>query len=151
MTDKEKAEEIANERCKEQMCWGRCNIHKDHHCGYWHYNYECALKGIEYGLAEGRKEAYELYNTEVNDIAKDYAERLKKLEKDNAELKKIAENQQKISTDRFFEIKRLYEQIEKMKCCYNCKKWNDGQCKDVKDSYFYTMADFNCDKWELAE
>lgn len=30
MTDEELAEEIANERCKELMCWGRCNIHKNH-------------------------------------------------------------------------------------------------------------------------
>lgn len=52
------------------------------------------------------------------------------LEKENAELK---------------------AQIEKMKCCYNCSKWNDGQCKDIKDSFFYVMADFNCDKWELEE
>ena len=45
---------------------------------------------------------------------------------------------------------KLKKQIEKMKCCYNCSKWNDGECKDCH-SPIYTMADFNCDKWELAE
>lgn len=47
-------------------------------------------------------------------------------------------------------VDELLEQIEKMKCCYNCSKWNDGECKDCP-SPIYTMADFNCDKWELAE
>ena len=28
-------------------------------------------------------------------------------------------------------IAELEAQIEKMKCCYNCAKWNDGQCADV--------------------
>ena len=46
--------------------------------------------------------------------------------------------------------KELETQIEKMKCCYNCSKWNDGECKDCP-SPIYTMADFNCEKWELTE
>ena len=47
-------------------------------------------------------------------------------------------------------IAKIEKQIEKMKCCYNCSKWNDGECKDCP-SPIYTMADFNCEKWELAE
>lgn len=56
MTDKEKAEEIASKRCHKMFCYRKCNANKNHHCGEWHYNKECALEGIEYGLAEGRKE-----------------------------------------------------------------------------------------------
>ena len=57
-------------------------------------------------------------------------------------------------TDRFFkplqnQVKELEAQIEKMKCCYNCSKWNDGQCSDVPNSV-YCCADFVCDKWEIT-
>jgi len=47
--------------------------------------------------------------------------------------------------------KQLREQIEKMKCCYNCSKWDDGQCENIKDGYFFHCADFGCDKWEIKE
>lgn len=68
---------------------------------------------------------------------------------ENAELKRDKEYLDKVNNEQTEVILKLNEQIEKMKCCYNCSKWNEGQCKDIKDSYFYTMADFNCDKWEL--
>lgn len=44
----------------------------------------------------------------------------------------------------------LLDQIEKMKCCYNCSKWNDGQCADIPDSG-YCCADFVCEDWEIKE
>lgn len=47
------------------------------------------------------------------------------------------------------ENEQLKEKIEKMKCCYNCSKWNDGQCADVPNDNSYYSADFVCDKWEL--
>ena len=47
-------------------------------------------------------------------------------------------------------IEELEQQIEKMKCCYNCSKWNDGQCADIPDSV-YCCADFVCDEWEIKE
>lgn len=50
MFEKE-AEEIANKRCHEIMCFGHCNFSspKHHRCGEWHREYECAKAGIEYG------------------------------------------------------------------------------------------------------
>ena len=44
----------------------------------------------------------------------------------------------------------LEAQIEKMKCCYNCSKWNDGQCADIPNSSYYS-ADFVCEDWEMKE
>ena len=50
MFEKE-AEEIANKRCHEIMCYGHCSFSspKHHRCGEWHREYECALKGAEFG------------------------------------------------------------------------------------------------------
>jgi len=47
-------------------------------------------------------------------------------------------------------VKELKAQIEKMKCCYNCSKWNDGQCADIPNSSYYS-ADFVCEDWEMKE
>ena len=46
-------------------------------------------------------------------------------------------------------VRELEQQIEKMKCCYNCSKWNDGECSESPE--VYTMADFECENWELKE
>ena len=48
------------------------------------------------------------------------------------------------------ENEQLKQQVEKMKCCYNCSKWNDGQCADIPDSS-YCCADFVCGEWEIKE
>ena len=48
-------------------------------------------------------------------------------------------------------IAELEAQIEKMKCCYNCAKWNDGQCADVPNDSSYYSADFVCEDWEIKE
>ncbi len=50
MFEKE-AEEIANKRCHEIMCFGHCSFSspKHHRCGEWHREYNCAKEGIEYG------------------------------------------------------------------------------------------------------
>jgi len=47
MTVEQKAEEIANKRCHEIMCFGHCNFSspKHHRCGEWHREYNCALDG----------------------------------------------------------------------------------------------------------
>ena len=47
------------------------------------------------------------------------------------------------------EIRELKAQIEKMKCCYNCSKWNDGQCEEIPESKTFFCADFKCDNWEM--
>ena len=48
-------------------------------------------------------------------------------------------------------ITKLEQQIEKMKCCYNCSKWNDGECEESPKSKTFFCADFKCDKWECIE
>ena len=45
--------------------------------------------------------------------------------------------------------RKLEEQIEKMKCCYNCSKWNDGECEESPKSKTFFCADFKCDNWEM--
>ena len=51
MKDEEKAEEIANKRCHEIMCYGHCSFNspKHHRCGEWHREYNCALEGLKAG------------------------------------------------------------------------------------------------------
>ena len=51
MKDEELAEEIANKRCHEIMCYGHCSFNspKHHRCGEWHREYNCALEGIKTG------------------------------------------------------------------------------------------------------
>lgn len=65
---------------------------------------EAMLQAYLDGLAEGKKEAYELYNTEVDNIAKDYAERLNKLE----------------------------QQISRMRNCFNCDNILDCRQYDTE-------------------
>ena len=45
------AEEIANKRCHEIMCYGHCSFSssKHHRCGEWHREYNCAKEGIVFG------------------------------------------------------------------------------------------------------
>ena len=51
MTDEEMAEEIANKRCHDVMCYGHCSFNspKHHRCGEWHREYNCALEGLKAG------------------------------------------------------------------------------------------------------
>lgn len=48
-------------------------------------------------------------------------------------------------------IRELEAQIEKMKCCYNCSKWYDGECEESPKSKTFFCADFKCDNWEIAD
>ena len=48
-------------------------------------------------------------------------------------------------------IAELKQQIEKMKCCYNCSKWYDGECEESPKSKTFFCADFKCDKWEIEK
>lgn len=40
------------------------------------------------------------------------------------------------------------EQIEQLKCCYNCANWRDGLCDHVGGD---VMADFVCSNWTMKE
>ena len=57
MTAEQKAEEIANKRCHEIMCFGHCNFSspKHHRCGEWHREYNCALDGYHEGFKDCAK------------------------------------------------------------------------------------------------
>ena len=59
MFEKE-AEEIANKRCHEIMCYGHCSFSspKHHRCGEWHREYNCAKEGIEYGFNKANEWHY---------------------------------------------------------------------------------------------
>ena len=48
-------------------------------------------------------------------------------------------------------IAELEAQIEKMKCCYNCSKWNDGECEESPKSKTFFCADFKCESWECIK
>ena len=59
MKDEEMAEEIANKRCHEIMCYGHCSFNspKHHRCGEWHREYNCALAGLKAGRPRWHKVA----------------------------------------------------------------------------------------------
>lgn len=72
--------------------------------------------------------------------------------------KRIAELEEKLANadyqleGRDNEIRELEAQIEKMKCCYNCSKWNEGLllCND-STVRIATYADYCCKDWEIKE
>ena len=72
MFEKE-AEEIANKRCHEIMCFGHCSFSspKHHRCGEWHREYNCAKEGIEYGY----NKANEWHFVKDGDYPKDRTEK----------------------------------------------------------------------------
>ena len=84
MFEKE-AEEIANKRCNETMCFSHCNFSssKHHRCGDWHREYECALKGAEFGYNKANEWHYvkdgDLPNTNTQNYT--YIRRRKKYER----------------------------------------------------------------------
>ena len=59
MFEKE-AEEIANKRCHEIMCFGHCSFSspKHHRCGEWHREYNCAKDGAEFGYNKANEWHY---------------------------------------------------------------------------------------------
>lgn len=138
---------------------------------------ESYAKGYKDGLAEGRKELEkeneqlkcDLYNTDANlqHITIEY-------EKENAELSdsvlefsnsvieltnlvtelenKVTELEKQIEkdlNDYDCEFQILKAQIEKMKCCENCKKHRNRECSE--DKKFYARVKRICNEWEFAE
>jgi len=67
-----KAEEIANKRCHEIMCFGHCSFSspKHHRCGEWHREYNCAKEGIEFGYNKAFVEADKNLKAVVADFNK---------------------------------------------------------------------------------
>ena len=71
--------------------------------------------------------------------------------RDKVELEE--ENNKLLDVINNYEVKiaDLEKEIEKMKCCYNCSKWNDGECEESPKSKTFFCADFKCDEWECIE
>ena len=69
-------------------------------------------------------------------------EATKELQEENKNLESVAEYQQSSNMKRYFEIEELEKQIEKMKCCFNCKH--------SRTEYEHCRTDKH-EKWELAE
>ena len=66
------------------------------------------------------------------------------------EIKELKDNEMRLKQENCFsqeKVKRLQKQIEKMKCCENCKH-------SYHDCYHTLQCRYNClnfDKWEIAE
>lgn len=117
---------------------------------YWDY----FQSGVEFGERQSEKKIEELeeklanadYQLEGRDLE------IKELQKENENLRSVAEFQQSSNMKRGFEIKELKKQIEKMKCCGNCLHQYEGQyhngfkCKD-----HYKEEVYESYEWELAE
>jgi hypothetical protein len=63
------------------------------------------------------------------------------------EIKELKDNEMRLKQENCFsqeKVKRLQQQIEKMKCCY--------LCKSVYNCAFADVFNFHCcDKWKLAK
>ena len=84
------------------------------------------------------KEESDLIITEQNKSTEEILKAVAKVKADYHELCRLKD----------MRIKELEAQIEKMKCCYNCSKWYDGECEESPKSKTFFCADFKCDKWE---
>ena len=94
---------------------------------------------------ESHKENKYMFNISLENLLTLFATEITKELQQDIKHKKIAIQNRKAK------IKDLNKQIEKMKCCYNCSKWYDGECEERPKSKILFCADFKCDKWELAE
>ena len=87
----------------------------------------------------------------VGELALNYIENL---EKENKELKKDKEWLDDTNNEQTEVILKLNEQIEKMKCCGNCKHnyFDNEEIRHCDVLNQHQMVVFKkCDKWELAE
>lgn len=73
---------------------------------------------------------------------REYAEKLEKLEEEIEDLKEAKARMTQKSYDVQVENNKLKKQIEKMKCCYNCKH--------TRTEYEHCITDKH-EKWELKE
>ena len=85
------------------------------------------------------KEEADLIITEQNKSKEEILKAVAKVKSDYHELCKLKD----------MRIAELEAQIEKMKCCYNCSKWYDGECEESPKSKTFFCADFKCDNWEM--
>ena len=96
-------------------------------------------RGKNKGAKVKEKELNAYYQNELDEVYKNYADRLKELQEE-LKLEKI-ENKDLIER-----VNELEAQIEKMKCCGNCAK-NGHIC--VAEEMQGKLCGKNKDKWEL--
>lgn len=138
MTDEEKAEEYVIGKAHEHYHF----LFEENNGSPVDFAKLCYLDG----LTEGKKEK------ECNCIT--YFS-FKDLEKENAELQKDKEWLDNTNNEQTKVILELQEQIEKMKCCQNCKKRRT--CIKHNNFIYPEMTNpinYGCDnlsKWELKE
>lgn len=151
MTNEERAEEILQTKGSMTFCAKGC--------GYT----EKVKELIAIGLAEGKKEKEtDIFDRWCRDEGYE-CQFLEKLVKENAELQKKSDTNHSLVeqlADKDIEIAELKAQIEKMKCCGNCK--HNGSDEEIGENGDYTdYTCIQCDdfaikenpfpNWELAE
>ena len=104
-------------------------------------------KELKYALSSSMTEQ-EFLENEIKNFKsgaeyKALADMVDSLQKENAELKKDKEWLDNTNNEQTEVILKLNEQIEKMKCCHNCKNFIDK-------SYCITPCEEHSE-WELAE
>jgi predicted RNase H-like nuclease (RuvC/YqgF family) len=109
--------------------------------------------------AEPREKQIQIDAEQIRALQKhngELTDKVKELEKENERLKGDLELWESgacraTNIDKCGVVKELEAQIEKMKCCYNCSKWYDGECEESPKSKTFFCADFKCDNWEVAD
>lgn len=104
--------------------------------------------GEQQEIKQLEKENAELFNsvTELTNSKTELENKITELKKDKEYLANTDNEQTEV-------ILKLYEQIEKMKCCGNCKHYEQknnyviGTCKEKYD----IEGNNTCDNWEMAE
>ena len=92
------------------------------------------------------KDCNEYYQNELDEVYKNYADRLKDVLKENEKLKIKVAYRHEVQTMLEKRVAELEAQIEKMKCCGNCAK-NGHIC--VAEEMQGKLCGKNKDKWEL--
>lgn len=165
MTDENKAEEYVNKKlcslCREEKSKTKCAT-----CPTYLTAYICYLDG----LAEGRKElekenaeqkqkleSDQLALNEANEIIAELKYNLKcrddELAESKAEINQIIERERVVPEHYLCEMidknKELKAQVEKMKCCNNCKNAHYDWREQVLEGICNECRNYN--KWESAE
>lgn len=131
------------------------------------FNYEnvrmCIIQAYIDGLTEGREEMKKEYKENAIPYVFELRDKVNDLEKENAKLRERVTDLNKPPLYDGYSLqkenKELKAQIEKMKCCENCR-YNAGfdfSCNVVRASKYGATKDkngedcHNFDKWELSE
>ncbi|MCQ2577507.1 MAG: hypothetical protein MJ176_03135 [Treponema sp.] len=110
---------------------------KDRQLNNWFLSYNEVIKENE----ELNRDKTELVNS-VTELTNSKTE----LENKVTELKSDKEYLDKVNNEQTEVILKLNEQIEKMKCCENCKKHRNRECSE--DKKFFARTQNQCDEWE---